>query len=147
MAGKNSLQRREETRGEHRSPAVAVPATLRRHSFGAPAAAEDGSPEVDIFEEDERLLIVADTPGVEAKDLELGVEEGTLVIKAARRAPDAEKKCLYHEFAPVGYYRAFSLSEAVAAEKIEASMKDGVLTVVLPKIERLKTRKIDVRGE
>lgn len=115
--------KREETRGEYRSP------------------------DVDIYEEDDKLVLVADMPGVEAKDLELGVEEGTLILKADRPAPGAEKKLVYDEFAPLGYYRAFSLSDAVDAGKIEASMKDGVLTVALPKIERLKTRKVEVKGE
>ena len=125
MADEKAVQRQsgEETRGEHRSP------------------------DVDIYEEGDKLVLVADMPGAAANGLELGVEEGTLVLKAARERPDPKNELVYGEFIPVDYYRAFALSDAIETEKIQASMKDGVLTVELPKVERVKTRKIEVKGE
>jgi HSP20 family protein len=104
------------------------------------------SPDVDIYETEDDLVLVADVPGVAHGGVELGLEEGVLEITAHAGAPAPEGEPVHEEYRPSSFYRAFKLSEVIDAEKIEAALKDGVLTVRLPKSARAKPRKIDVKA-
>lgn len=101
-------------------------------------------PAVDIHETDEGLTLVADLPGVDASGLEIQVEDGVLTLigkpTAARDVPPT-----YTEFALATYYRQFQLNEAIDQEKISAELKHGTLTLTLPKAERARPRRIDVK--
>ena len=105
------------------------------------------SPDVDIYETEDELVLVADVPGVTHGGVELGLEEGVLEITAHGGAPDAEGEPVHEEYRPSSYYRAFKLTEVIDAEKIGAGLKDGVLTVRLPKSARAKPRKINVKAD
>ena len=121
----------------------------RVEDTGAGAEATRGetfaTPDVDIYETDETLVLVADVPGVAHDGVELGLEEGVLEITAHRRSGDAGHEPDHEEYRPSSFYRAFRLSEEIDAEKIGAALSDGVLTVTLPKSARAKPRKIEVK--
>ena len=105
------------------------------------------APAVDIYEEDDALIIVADMPGVAREDVSATVENGVLTIEGRVRRSDPQATVLYAEYEPADFRRSFTLGESVSEEGITATLKDGVLTVRLPKAERAKTRKIEVRAE
>jgi len=105
------------------------------------------TPYVDIYEDEEGLTLVADLPGVPPDGVDVHVEKETLMIKG--RVPEQkleQGQIVYSEYQSGDYERAFTISHAVDASKIEAAMKDGVLTVRLPKAEQAKERKIPVRS-
>jgi len=103
------------------------------------------SPEVDIYETDNELVLVADVPGVPADGLELKLEDNVLEITAHRRSA-ATAEPSYAEFKPVSYYRAFQVSDEIDTERIDASLHDGVLRVTLPKAPRAKPRTIAIKA-
>lgn len=100
-------------------------------------------PLVDIFETEDALTVIADMPGVGKDTLNVKVEDNILTIEG-HMAPGPRKPSILEEFFPVSFFREFELSEAVNQEKIEAALNNGVLTVTLPKQERVKPRKITV---
>ncbi|MBN1395909.1 MAG: Hsp20/alpha crystallin family protein [Pirellulales bacterium] len=102
-------------------------------------------PNVDILEEDDELLVLADVPGAKADSIYVKFEDGTLEIHAAvePRQNDGQEYLL-REYGLGDYYRSFQVSEAIDAGKISANYADGVLTLRLPKAESLKPRKIAV---
>jgi HSP20 family protein len=106
------------------------------------------SPYVDIYENQEALVIEADMPGVEGKDVEIDLDDNVLTLQG-RIHPPKDLKGLtpfYREYREGNYYRQFVLSEIVDREKISANMSKGVLRVTLPKVEKARPRKIEVKG-
>ena len=103
-------------------------------------------PAVDIKEEEERYVVTADLPGVELSDVEITMDKGALLIKGERKQESSENKNGYHrvERSYGSFIRRFNFPDNVDVEKIEASGKDGVLTVTIPKGERAMPRKIVV---
>lgn len=102
-------------------------------------------PNVDILEQDDELLVLADVPGAKGDAIDLKFEDGTLEIRA-EVAPrqDDERPYLLREYGVGDYYRSFQISEAIDAGKISAEYADGVLKLHLPKAEAVKPRKIAV---
>jgi HSP20 family protein len=105
-------------------------------------------PNVDIVEQKDELLVVADVPGAKSDTIDVKFEDGTLEIQAAvsPRGCDGHE-CLLHEYNVGDYYRSFQVSEAIDASKISAQYADGVLTLRLPKAEAAKPRKIAVAAK
>ena len=102
------------------------------------------SPPVDIYETDEGLTVLADLPGVSNDDVDIRVEDDLLTIQGkASYKTDADQ--VYDEFRLLNFYRQFRLGNEVDQEKISAGVKNGVLTVSLPKAEKAKPRKISVK--
>jgi len=101
-------------------------------------------PPVDIYETDEGLAMVFDVPGVTTEDIDVRVAEGILTIKAGVSLP-RRKSPLFEEFTLPGYFRQFQLSDEMDDEKISANLKNGVLTLKLPKSEKAKPKRIDVK--
>ena len=95
------------------------------------------TPAVDIYETRAELVMMADLPGVEESEMQLEVSRGVLTLEAGIQAGENEQ--------PRGYYRQFQLSERITADAGDASLKDGVLTLRLPKIETAKPKKIAVK--
>src|SRR5262245_23973204 len=110
-------------------------------------AAVVARPRVDILETEQEVLLLADLPGVKPTDVDVRFENGELTIHGRRTPSHMGKKRVLFEYEPTHYHRTFRLSEDVAADKIQADLKNGVLTVHLPKAEAAKPRKIAVRGE
>ena len=102
------------------------------------------TPPVDIFETPEGLGVVADLPGVTKDQVDIRVENGVLTIKGAAPQKD-EAEPVYREFRLANYFRQFQLSEEVDQEKIQAEMRNGVLSISLPKKEAAKPRQIQVK--
>jgi HSP20 family protein len=105
------------------------------------------TPRVDIMETEEESLLLADLPGVKPEDVDVRFDNGELIIDG-RCAPRHEGATyLLSEYGVGDFYRAFSICEHVDWLKISAELKDGVLTVHLPKAETAKPKKIAVKGE
>lgn len=101
-------------------------------------------PPVDIFETNGDLTVVADLPGVEKDGLKVRVDDDVLTIEG--KVHHMEKQAnLINEFELVDYFRQFRLSEEIDREKISAELKNGVLTLKLPKAEAAKPRPIEVK--
>ena len=102
-------------------------------------------PDVDIFETTDSLVLTADMPGVKTDTLDIRLERGILTIYGHVGPVDVGERNLVHaEYETGDYYRAFTLSEDIDQERIEASLKDGVLTLRMPKSARAKARKVTV---
>lgn len=104
-------------------------------------------PAVDVKEEDERFLLVADIPGVDPKEIEVTMEGGVLTIKGARKLEREEKKDGYSRLERTQgvFYRRFSLPDTADPEAIEARGQNGVLTVVIPKKAAGQPRRIEIQ--
>ncbi|MDR1085977.1 MAG: Hsp20/alpha crystallin family protein [Deltaproteobacteria bacterium] len=102
------------------------------------------SPQVDIWENDRGLTVVADMPGVNADGLSIDLNDNVLTIHGRIEAQNPGKKVLTQEFEVGDYYRQFKLSEDIDKEAIAATIKDGVLAVSLPKMAPAQPRKITV---
>lgn len=101
------------------------------------------SPAVDIFETDEALTLVADLPGVNKEHLELGIDNNVLTIEGHVDQPH-EGSPIYREFGNAGYYRRFHLPDNLDLSLTAAELKDGVLTLKMPKAASAKPRRIQV---
>ena len=95
------------------------------------------TPVVDIYETTTELMVMADLPGVEESGLRLEVSRGVLTLEAEIQTAENEQQR--------GYYRQFRLSERIDSDAGNAALKDGVLTLRLPKIEAAKPKKIAVK--
>lgn len=100
------------------------------------------SPPVDIFETEEGLTMLADVPGMDETSLQISVEQGVLTLEGQATVEKADR--FYHEFSMAGYWRQFQIPETFDVSQATAAMKDGVLTLVLPKAEAAKPRKISI---
>lgn len=105
------------------------------------------SPRVDIFEKDNAIVLLADMPGTDEKNINISLEKNILTITGE---VDVEHRHGYQlEYAEYGvgdYSRSFTVSEDIDRDKIEATVKNGVLRLTLPKAEAVKPRRIDVRA-
>ena len=103
------------------------------------------TPEVDIEELSDSLKLRADMPGVKQSDVEVTLNNGILTIVGTVSTEPYEKLApLYTEYNVGNYFRQFELNEDIDAQRINASMKDGVLELTLPKSERARPRRIEV---
>ncbi len=105
-------------------------------------------PAVDISERKDAYLVAAELPGVKAEDLEITFEDGLLTIQGERRfAHDsAEEKMHRTERYYGAFRRSITLPSHVEADKIEASVQDGVLQVLVPKTPEVQAKRIQVRA-
>lgn len=107
------------------------------------------TPRIDVREEDDAYEISAELPGLEDKDLELSIAEGTLVLRGEKSSDHEAKEGQYfrQERTYGRFERAFHLPDGVEADKIEAQFKNGVLAIHLPKKEEAKkvVRQVQVK--
>jgi HSP20 family protein len=101
-------------------------------------------PLVDIFENDEEILLRADMPGVEKKDIAINIDNGKLTLGGIRKF-EAKGSVQWEEFGNVEYQRTFSVPQTIDVNKIIAELKDGVLNLYLPKSEAAKPRQIEIK--
>ena len=102
-------------------------------------------PTTDIFETEQALSLIVEMPGVEKNKVEVSVEEGVLTIQGQIDFSKYQgMQPVYTEYNIGHYRRSFSLSNRIDQSKIRAEVKDGVLTLVLPKAEEAKPRRIAV---
>lgn len=106
------------------------------------------SPAVDIFETDREITLLADMPGVKAKDLTVDLRDNVLTLNGeVGSLEDPNEVDVFREYQTGRYLREFSLSEVIDQSKIQAELKDGVLRLTLPKVETAAPRKITVKTE
>jgi len=102
-------------------------------------------PPTDIFESDDVLTLVMEMPGVDREAVDVNVENGVLRVEGRLDFSKYEgMQPVYTEYNIGHYRRSFSLSNKIDQSKIGAEMKDGVLTITLPKAEEAKPRKISI---
>ena len=103
-------------------------------------------PAVDIYEDDNAIVIKAELPGVDKKDIEVEVKDRVLTLKGERNYEDEVKEDNYYrkERAYGKFSRAFTLPAGMEPERIDADFKDGVLKITVPKPEEKKSKKISV---
>jgi HSP20 family protein len=109
-------------------------------------SASNWTPRVDIREEEDRLVVSADIPGVDPKDVEVTFEDGVLSVTGERRTESSSSKDGYHrlERSFGKFARHFRLPPTVDADRISAQGKNGVLEVSIPKVEKAKQKRIEI---
>ena len=114
----------------------------------ADSASVSWIPHVDIHEEAERFVVVADVPGVDGKDIDITAEKGVLTIKGERRSERKSSQDGYErvERATGTFLRRFTLPESADAEAIKATHVNGVLEVTIPKRPQEQPRRIAVQA-
>ena len=137
---------------EHRSVSVPIgrghgngddPSTAPSYQAGSPIP---HTPPIDIHEGPEGLVLEADLPGVSEGQLSIQLEDNVLSLHAKVGPPaPAGARVLHEEYRPGDFYRSFILSDEVERSKIAAELKNGVLKLTLPKAERSKTRRIEIK--
>ncbi|NUM33548.1 MAG: Hsp20/alpha crystallin family protein [Candidatus Brocadiae bacterium] len=104
------------------------------------------NPSVDIYEKENELVFVVDMPGVTEKDVNIQFENWILTITGhVEPKPLEGHRLFYGEYKEGDYRRSFSIPEEIDVEKIEASVKNGVVSIVLPKSPKPQARKIPVK--
>jgi HSP20 family molecular chaperone IbpA len=104
------------------------------------------TPPIDIHEGPEGLTLEADLPGATERNLSIQLEDNVLSLHAKIESPVPDGTRLLHEEYRVGdFHRSFILSDEVDRDRITAELKNGVLRVFLPKAERARTRRIEVK--
>jgi HSP20 family protein len=102
------------------------------------------APRVNVVEREDAVVIEAEVPGVSREQAEIEVRDGVLHLKAHAGAPANGGAYRIQERTGASYYRTFKLGDAIDSSKIDAKLKDGVLTLTLGKSERVKPRTISV---
>jgi HSP20 family protein len=113
-----------------------------------PAATTTWSPAVDIYETEGEIVVKAELPGMDRKDIALHLENNVLTIRGERKFEKETKEDNYHriERSYGTFSRSFSIPTTVDEEKIRADYKEGVLKVALPKKEQAKPKQIQIAG-
>ncbi len=102
-------------------------------------------PAVDILENQNEIMILADMPGVDGQDVDIDLRDDVLTIRGTVSPVEDEKEAsVYREFNWGDYFRQFTLAEVIDQEKIAAKMDNGILRLTLPKKEEVKPKKIQV---
>lgn len=114
--------------------------SLPERSREIPAVA----PLVDIYENDDEILLHVDMPGVDKKDITVNIDNGRLALGGVRKV-ETSGATQWEEFGDVEFQRTFSVPQTIDAEKIDAELKDGVLRLHLPKSEAAKPRQIEIK--
>ncbi len=106
------------------------------------------SPAADVYETDTSIVVKAELPGVDPKDIEARIQDGTLYLKGERKFKNEVKKENYHlvERSYGSFTRSFILPASVDSEHVKAEYKDGVLTLALQKREEAKPKIIKISG-
>jgi len=118
------------------------------HAFGEEQpGARTWSPAVDIYETEHNLVLKAELPGIDPKDVEARVEDGTLYLKGERKFEKEVKEQNLHraERSYGSFVRSFALPSSVDADKVSAEYKDGILTLTMPKKEEAKPKTIKIQ--
>lgn len=100
-------------------------------------------PAVDIYENENEILLYADMPGVVREDISVGIDNGTLSLSGIRKL-ESKGARNWQEFDEVEYVRSFSIPQTIAVERVEAELKEGVLKLHLPKSESAKPKQIEI---
>jgi len=113
-----------------------------------PAARGSWMPSMDVYETEDEIVAKLELPGIEPEDVEVSVEDSTLTVTGRREFSSEVKEEDYHrlERRYGSFTRAITLPQTADAEKVEARFDKGVLTVAVPKVEKAKPKKIEVKS-
>ncbi len=105
-------------------------------------------PSVDIKEDKDNYVFLADLPGVDTKDIDVNVEDGALTIKGERKSESKEEREGYKRIERMhgSFYRRFSLPDNADTSKISAEAKNGVLEIKIPKTAKSKSQKVTIKS-
>jgi HSP20 family protein len=124
-----------------------------RRFFGAPliegAAPQAWAPSVDITETDKEVVVKADLPGVDPKDVDVSVSDGSLILRGQKKGEREEKGKNFRRLERFEgeFYRELPLPAGVDADKISATCSKGVVTITVPKKPAVQPRKVDVKPQ
>ena len=121
-------------------------AAVRGWKNDEPSATTSWSPAVDIYETDSEIMVQAELPGIDRKDIALQLENNVLTLKGDRRFEKETNQENYHriERSYGGFSRAFAIPTIVDEDKIRADYRDGILKIALPKKEQVKAKQIKI---
>ncbi len=126
------------------------PRMMEREETHSPAIQEDGEGQltIDVYQTDNDVVIRSTIAGVKPEDLDVSINNDMITIRGERKKDEevSEENYYYQECYWGSFSRSVILPVDVLADKIEASMKNGILTIRLPKADNTKTKKIQVRG-
>jgi HSP20 family protein len=117
--------------------------------FSEPRALQPWAPRVDVKETDKEFVVKADLPGVEPKDVEISVADGSLVLRGEKKEEREEKKDNYHRVERFlgKFYREIPLPPGADADKVAAVSAKGVITITIPKKPEVMPKKISVKAQ
>lgn len=104
------------------------------------------TPRVDIYETAEEVVLLCDIPGVKSGDIDVKFDKGELNLHARVMPRSETAQFLAEEYGIGDFYRTFAISSEIDSEKIVAEIRDGVLTIHLPKQEKAKPKRIEVKA-
>ena len=121
-------------------------AAVRGWKNDEPSATTSWSPAVDIYETDSEIMVQAELPGVDRKDIALQLENNVLTLKGDRRFEKETNQENYHriERSYGAFSRAFTIPTIVDEDKIRADYRDGILKIALPKKQQVKAKQIKI---
>lgn len=110
-------------------------------------SAYEWAPDIDVFEKDGKIVVRADLPGIKREDIDVSVQDDTLVVRGHREEEKEIRDETYYgsERATGKFYRAVGLPTGVDPDEIEASYKDGVLQVSVPKDSEQESQKVQIK--
>lgn len=114
-----------------------------------PTAAGAWMPSMDVYETEDKIVATIELPGIDPKDVEVAVEDSTLTISGSREfSSEIQEENVHRIERRYGSFsRAITLPQTADTEKVEAAFDKGVLTVEVPKVEKAKPKKIQIRAE
>lgn len=120
--------------------------------FGSRSLTDEGGavvwhPPIDIEEQPDRYTVHVELPGMKLEDIKITLEDNRLVIRGEKTRTEEQKNATFHKLERVygTFERSFTLNHAVKSDKIEATYRDGVLEVTIPKAEEAKAREIPIK--
>jgi HSP20 family protein len=140
--GKEETAMAREAKAEIQKGETASAPTVPEQTWSGPVY----SPSVDIFENDNSITVLADMPGVRAKDLKIDLRESVLTLTGQVPPPEsANESDVLREYHSGTFFRQFTLSDTIDHASIDAKLADGVLRLELPKVEKARPRQIAVK--
>ncbi len=105
-------------------------------------------PKVNVSESDKEVQVKAELPGMEAKDIDLVFQNGSLVLKGEKKLEDEHEDANYHSFecSYGAFHREVPLPAEVDRDKVEAKFKNGVLEITMPKAETAQNKRIEIQS-
>ncbi|CAI2717656.1 Hsp20/alpha crystallin family protein [Nitrospina watsonii] len=115
--------------------------------FWEPVSKRQESVRCNIEETEDRYILSAAVPGMKQDDIDIGIHDGRLTLKGHHKEENKKEGETYHlrEFSDTRFERSFTLGDGIDPENVEATLDNGVLTVVLPKKEEMKPRSVQVK--
>jgi HSP20 family protein len=106
-------------------------------------------PAMDVYETEDKLVVTVELPGIDAKDVEVSVEDSTLTVSGKREFTTEVKEEHYHriERRYGSFSRAVTLPQTVDTSKVNADVDKGILTIEVPKAEKAKPKKIQIKAK